>query len=79
MRILERKKVFVFLKKRRLISQYTKAKVYLQKGSLDKVGFKKREPNSSGVWYFRINKQYRSFGYFEDDEVFVVFSIDDHQ
>jgi plasmid maintenance system killer protein len=38
-----------------------------------------REPKSDGVWYFRINKQFRAYALLKDKDVFVVYRIDNHQ
>jgi len=42
--------------------------------------FKKREPKDEGIWYFRINRQYRAVGYFpQGGRTFAVTYVDDHQ
>ncbi|MEI7742051.1 MAG: hypothetical protein WCJ29_06185 [bacterium] len=41
--------------------------------------FKEREPENSGIWYFRINKQFRAFGVFSNVGYLIIFKIDDHQ
>lgn len=68
-----------FLKKRKLLSQYHKAKAQILSGNLAAVSFKKRQPKKDGIYYFRINKQYRCLGYFSENSIFNVFKIDDHQ
>lgn len=77
-RILERREILEFLENRGLTKQYRKAKQYLLAGNTSQVNFKKRHPKGSGIWYFRINKQYRAIGYFDDGD-FMVTDIDDHQ
>jgi plasmid maintenance system killer protein len=60
-----------------LEKQYQKAKEYMLMGNLWAVQFKKRQPYKSEKWYFRLNQQYRAFGYIVGDE-FRIFHIDDH-
>lgn len=76
--ILEEKDVYEYLKDRNLITQYRKAKNYLLAGNSSNVLLRKRQPKSSGVYYFRINRQYRAIGYFDGD-IFIVVQVDDHQ
>jgi len=45
---------------------------------LKQVDFKIRQPKKDKIFYFRINKQYRWYCYFEWT-ILVVFRIDDHQ
>jgi plasmid maintenance system killer protein len=76
--ILEERDVYRYLVKRGLLYQYKKAKGLLLLGNLKQVGFKKRKPKSDGIYYFRINRQYRAVGCFRPGGVFVVAVIDDH-
>ena len=76
--IIERKDVLEYLKARLILDQYKKAKNFILLENLSLVNLKKRKPKSDGVWYFRINKKYRAFCYIEDD-ILVVFEINDHQ
>lgn len=62
--ILERKEVVRYLTARNLVKQYKKAKNYLLIGNTLQVKFKERKPQGSGIWTFRINKQYRALGVF---------------
>ena len=78
-RILERKEIFKYLQKRGLLKQYKKAKQFLLQGNTLQVKFKERNPKGSGIWYFRINKQYRALGVFDEDGDLIIFEIDDHQ
>ncbi|MBT6069303.1 hypothetical protein HOG48_06135 [Candidatus Peregrinibacteria bacterium] len=78
-RILETKEVERFLKSRGLLKQYKKAKRYLLEEHFLTVCFKERRPKGSGIWYFRINKQYRAYGMFNENDNLVVFEINDHQ
>ena len=77
--VYEEKSVVAYLEARNLIKQYKKAEIYLLAGLNGQVRFKQRHPKGSGVWYFRINKQYRALGYFDVDENFIVVEIDNHQ
>lgn len=77
-RIIETKKVASFLIQRRLEQQYKKSKQYILSGSLTIVDFAQRHPKKDRIFYFRINKQYRAWGVFED-KILKVYKIDDHQ
>ena len=77
--ILETKDVVKFLQSRNLLSQYKKAKLYLLQERVLTVRFRGRKPNGSGIWYFRINKQYRAYCTFSGIGNLVVFEINDHQ
>lgn len=77
--IFEKKEVLSYLQKRDLLIQYKKAKEYLLAGNLLQVRFKERNPKGSGIWYFRINKQYRALGVFNEEGDLIVFKIDNHQ
>lgn len=77
--IFEKKEIFDYLQKRNLLIQYKKAKQYLLSGSVLQVKFKERNPKGSGIWYFRINRQYRALGTFNTEGDLVVFKIDNHQ
>ena len=78
-KILERKDIFRFLEKRKLLNQYKKAKQYLLSGNFLKVKFKLKQPRKHGIWYFRINKQFRALSYFDQEGDLIVFKIDNHQ
>ncbi len=78
-RIFETKEVEKFLKSRNLLKQYKKAKRYLLEERLLTVRFGERRPKGSGIWYFRINKQYRAYCVFNENNDLVVFEINDHQ
>lgn len=78
--IIELDGVAEYLEKRQLISQYQKAKRMILSGHNSGALFKKREPKDAGIWYFRINRQYRAVGYFPNDgRTFAVTYVDDHQ
>ena len=77
-KILEKKEILPYLQKRNLLKQYKKAKQYLLQGNTIQIKFKERNPKGSGIWYFRINKQYRALTVFNDDGDLVVFKIDNH-
>lgn len=76
--IYERKDVLPYLEARNLLDQYRKAKQLLLRGNVMQVRFKKRHPKGSGIWYFRINQQYRALCVFNVQSDLIVFSIDDH-
>ena len=77
--IYEQKHILSYLTARILIDQYRKAKRLLLSGDVVRVRFKKRHPKGSGIWYFRINQQYRALCVFNTDGDLIVFAIDDHQ
>ena len=77
--IVERKEVVPYLDARGLLAQYKKAKGYLLAGSSLQVKFKKRNPKGSGIWSFRINKQFRALGVFNTEGQLIIFKIDNHQ
>ncbi len=78
-RIFERKEVLPYLEERCLVKQYKKAKSYILLGSLSQVRFKERNPKGCGIWYFRINKQFRALAFFNADGDLIVAKIDNHQ
>ena len=77
--IYEKKSVLPYLLKRSLLKQYKKAKSYLLEGNLLQVRFKERNPKGSGIWYFRINKQFRALAVFNEAGDLIVFDVDNHQ
>ena len=77
--IIENKRVRPYLEARGLYSQYQKAKQILLSGDHARVRFKERQPQDSGVWSFRINKQFRAFGFFRSPGQFAISKIDNHQ
>lgn len=79
MDIIEHKSVIPYLEARGLLRQYKKAKNILASGGKSRVYFKERQPHSSEIWSFRINKQFRAFGFFRTDGTFVVVEISNHQ
>jgi plasmid maintenance system killer protein len=76
-RILEKKEVLSFLQSRKLVKQYRKAKRYLLQGHVLQVKFKERKPKGSEIWCFRINKQYRAIGGFDEEGNLVIAQIGD--
>lgn len=78
-RLIEAESVVLYLKKRGLLNQYLKAKRYLLAGRSVQVKMKQRQPHGSGVWSFRINRQFRALGEFQDSKTFHVLKIDNHQ
>lgn len=77
--IFERKEILPYLTTRGILKQYTKAKQFLLRQNTLQVKFKERNPKGSGIWYFRINKQYRALGVFDKNGNLIIFKIDDHQ
>ncbi len=77
--IFERKEVLPYLEVRGLLKQYKKAKQFLLQGNMIQVKFKERNPKGSGIWYFRINKQFRALGVFNEVGNLIIFKIDNHQ
>ncbi|MFA5948513.1 MAG: hypothetical protein WC806_06155 [Candidatus Gracilibacteria bacterium] len=77
--IFEKKDILPYLEKRNLLKQYKKAKDYLLKGNILQVKFKERNPKGSGIWYFKINRQYRALGVFDENGNLIIFKIDNHQ
>lgn len=77
--IFEKKEILPFLKARGLLSQYKKAKQYLLTNNLLQIKFKERKPQGSGIWSFRINKQFRALGVLNKDRDLIIFKIDNHQ
>ena len=67
----------LYLRDRRLISQYKKAKDCILDGKLQNVDLKLREPKEKWVWYFRINKQYRAYCTYRDNAL-RIYEINDH-
>lgn len=57
--------------------QYLKAENAILNNKFKQVDFKIRQPKSEGIYYFRINKQYRAIWRLEDN-IFYVTSISDH-
>lgn len=78
-RIFERKGIPKNLESRGLLKQYRKAKEFLLEGRIVQVRFKERNPKGCGIWYFRINRQYRALGVFDEAGNLIIFKIDNHQ
>lgn len=77
-KINESENVVIYLEKRNLISKYKKCKALLLIWLYKNVDFRKREPKTDDIYYFRINKQYRAIGFIEN-KTFKVLKIDNHQ
>lgn len=79
--IKENPGIFEYLEKRQLTEQYRKAKGYVIEGHLTIADFKVRMPKISKIYQFRINKQFRAFGFFDENHstVFRVIEISNHQ
>ncbi len=76
-KIYEDQSVINYLINRWLTKQYISAcqKLISWSWSTD---FKNRQPKSSWIWSFRINKQFRAIGYFRWGD-FIVVEVDNHQ
>ena len=72
------KKCISYLKKRKLFQQYKKQETFILEWAFSKVQLGLRSPKSLGIYYFRINKQYRAFATKEWNRL-VVFKIYDHK
>lgn len=77
--IFEHKDILPYLEARGLLQQYKKVKLFLLQGEYLRVRFKERNPKGSGIWYFRINKQFRALGVFNSVGDLIIFKIDNHQ
>ena len=78
MDVFEYDTVVTYLKIRHILKEYKKAKGYITDGHYQQVQLKKRQPYSSGIWYFRITRKYRAYAKKEQNRL-VVFEISDHQ
>lgn len=78
MKVLEEEGVVTYLKKRNLQKAYLKAKRYLESNRYKQIDLRKRHPKHLGVFYFKIDKKYRTLGYIENN-TFIVTEISDHQ
>lgn len=67
-----------YLKKRRLYKQFKKASTYICQWNPGAVWLKLRRPKKDGVYYFRINKQFRARAKIVGNTL-IVFYIDNHQ
>lgn len=67
-----------YLTKRQLENQYKKAKIFILAWHFSNVDLKIREPKEDRIWYFRINRQFRTLCEL-DGETLYVLAIDNHQ
>ncbi|HBB27553.1 TPA: hypothetical protein DCZ36_03610 [Candidatus Gracilibacteria bacterium] len=77
--VFENPKIIDFLEKRNLLKQYKKSKKKLLSSEVGGLDFKEREPKKSGIYSFRINKQFRVFGFFDEQNDFIISEINNHQ
>lgn len=77
--IFEKKEILKYLEDRKLVKQYQKAKYFLISNHQSNVRFKERNPKGCGIWYFRINSQYRALGVLNEKNELIVFEIDNHR
>jgi plasmid maintenance system killer protein len=66
------------LLKRRLLIQFSRKEEAILAWRLKQVDFKIRQPKSEGLYYFRINEQYRAIWRIEND-IFYITEITNHQ
>lgn len=71
-------KIKRYLDDRWLFQQFNKAAWFILVGSYSKAKFRRRQPKTSGIYYFRINQQFRALCKV-DGGVLKVFKIDNHQ
>ncbi len=71
-------RVYLYLKKHRLIKQFKNAVEKLKLGNPSGLDFKRRKPKNLGIWSFRISKKYRAWATKEND-ILIIYKIDDHQ
>lgn len=76
--VLEEANIPNYLKTRKLLQQYQKAKRYILAGHFRNVGFKLRQPKEDDIYSFRINKQFRALCILKKSTL-IVFKIDNHQ
>jgi len=76
--ILEEDHILPYLIERNLFKQYQKAKKYILLGHLKPVDFKLRHPKEKGIYSFRVNKQFRAWCIFKENEL-IIFNVDNHQ
>lgn len=76
--IKEKSHIIEYLKLRNLLKQYDKAKKYLLLGNLQQADLKLRHPKELEVYSFRVNKQFRAFCVYRENQL-IVFRIDNHQ
>jgi len=78
LRITEKKHIIPYLEARQLMQQYEKVKAQLLSGDTFRTSFKELNPQNSGIWSFRINKQFRAHSIFNGNTL-RVYKIDNHQ
>lgn len=80
-RVIIEKQEVKYLEQRQLIKSYKKQKNLILKGNTDSVDFKLRKPKQEQIYSFRLNKKFRAFCVFEDENrtTIRVFDINDHQ
>lgn len=77
--ILEKKDILAYLQARGLVKQYQKVKLFILSRQQQQARFKEKNPKGCGIWYFRINSQYRALGTFNEKNELIIFEIDNHQ
>jgi len=69
--ILELNWVYDYLLKRNLLNQYKKSKSYILAWIYWNIDFKLRKPKEKWEWSFRINKQFRAFGKYDNWDLII--------
>lgn len=86
--IKETKEILEYLEKRQLLKQYKKAKRFIISWHPELADLKIREPKDTGIYYFRINKQFRVLWVirqvenketWEIENIFFIADISNHQ
>ena len=77
--ILETDDIIEYLTARNLLKQYQKSKRLILSWNGSSADLKLRKPKEARIWSFRVNKQFRAYGIFDDSNDFVVFEINNHQ
>lgn len=78
MNVRESKHVERYVRSRGILQQYRKAKQRLLSDNFQAVGFRKRQPKTLNIWYFRITQKYRGHCVWKGDTI-IIFDVDDHQ
>jgi hypothetical protein len=77
--VREKPNAVEYIKSRQLTKPYLKAKKFIEQGLYELVDLRKREPKNLNIFYFRITKKYRAFGYINEKHELIVTEISDHQ
>ena len=70
-------KILDEISKRWLLKQYEKVEKFLKEWKMKNVDFRLRNPKSDNIYYFKINKQYRLWCTYKNNEI-KIFHFDKH-